>query len=323
MLRDSPKGGAVTPEEIVAFVEGLAAAIASGRPGALAERLDGTEPKAVEHALRLAAAAIAHQSAGSRNGSRHGFWERLASGFSDDASAREEAAAAGIELAPAYLAITLEIDGDPSDVPRGAADLRSIALDVFGAGAEIGVLERAGIVDLLIPVAREVDASNARTAATLLPKTLAKRQAAPRVSGGIGGAGPAIETPHNLRRAQAALAIGRRIFGHGRVCVYDDLGAYALLYSGASVEELRGFARNTLEPVRAYDEKHQTELERTLRVYFALGQNVKTAAAELNVHRHTVFYRLRQIAEICRCDLGAPHDQLTLRLAMAIYALHS
>jgi DNA-binding PucR family transcriptional regulator len=42
----------------------------------------------------------------------------------------------------------------------------------------------------------------------------------------------------------------------------------------------------------------------------------------LNVHRHTVFYRLRQIAEICARSLDAPHDQLTLRLAVAIDELH-
>jgi purine catabolism regulator len=75
--------------------------------------------------------------------------------------------------------------------------------------------------------------------------------------------------------------------------------------------------------LRAYDEKHQTELERTLRLYFATGQNVKTAAADLNVHRHTVFYRLRQIAEISGRSLESAHDQLTLRLAIAIDALHT
>ncbi len=81
-------------------------------------------------------------------------------------------------------------------------------------------------------------------------------------------------------------------------CRYEDLGAYPLLYEGAEVARLLTFASETLAPLRRYDEKHQTELVRTLALYFKLGQNVKTAAAELNVHRHTVFYRLRQIAEI-------------------------
>ena len=93
------------------------------------------------------------------------------------------------------------------------------------------------------------------------------------------------------------------------------------MLSGAGAQALREFSRRTLAPLRAYDEKHQTELERTLRLYFSVGENVKTAAAELNVHRHTVFYRLRQIGEISGCSLDDPHDQLTLRMAIAIDAL--
>ena len=88
-------------------------------------------------------------------------------------------------------------------------------------------------------------------------------------------------------------------------------------------DELAGLARTVLAPLRAYDEKHQTELERTLSLYFSTGQNVKTTASELNVHRHTVFYRLRQINEICGRSLESAHDQLTLRLAIAINALHN
>jgi DNA-binding PucR family transcriptional regulator len=95
-----------------------------------------------------------------------------------------------------------------------------------------------------------------------------------------------------------------------------------VLYEGADVERLRAFASETLAPLRSYDEQHQTELERTLKLYFKAGQNVKTAASELNVHRHTVFYRLRQIGEILGHALDSPQDQLTLRLAVAIDELH-
>ena len=50
---------------------------------------------------------------------------------------------------------------------------------------------------------------------------------------------------------------------------------------------------------------------------------MKTTASVLNVHRHTVFYRLRQISEISGRSLESAHDQLTLRLAIAIDALHN
>ena len=113
------------------------------------------------------------------------------------------------------------------------------------------------------------------------------------------------------------------MYGSGRVAAYDDLGAYPLIYHGASAHELQRFARDVLAPLRSYDEKHQTELARTLALYFQTGQNVKTTSAELSVHRHTVFYRLRQIGEITGRSLESPHDQLTLRLAIAIDALHT
>jgi purine catabolism regulator len=118
--------------------------------------------------------------------------------------------------------------------------------------------------------------------------------------------------------------ITRRLFGSSRVMSYEDLGIYPLLlHGGASPEDLGRFADRVLEPLRAYDEKHQTELVRTLRLFFEVGQNVKTAAAHLNVHRHTIFYRLRQIGEISGYALDSPHDQLTLRTAMAIDALRT
>jgi sugar diacid utilization regulator len=301
---DSPKDASVTPQEIAAFVDALADAVAKGD----------------EEAMRFAAAMAAQRSQNGAAGAR-AYWQRLADGFySDEATVREAAAASGVALAPSYAAVVLELE-EPT--PPQIADLRRLAIEVFASQAPLGVLESAAGLELLVPVTREVDASNARTAATLLPKSVAKRKLALRINGGTAAAAPAVAAPRTLHSARTALAIGRRIFGTGRVHVYEDLGAYRLLHGGASAELLREFSNATLAPLREYDRKHQTELERTLHLYFACGQNVKTAATLLSVHRHTVFYRLRQIAEICRADLGTPHDQLTLRLAMAIDALHS
>jgi len=267
-------------------------------------------------ALRLTASAIALELAresGGNAGRRRAFWERLlAGGYRDGAAARADANARGIALAANYVAIALE-------PPESAA----LAAEIFASGeASVGLLERDRGALVFVPAPREVDAANARTAATLLPKTLAKAHPRLAVTGGVGGVESAAEVGRSARMADAALAIGRRVFGEGRVLAYDELGAYALLFEGADADGLRAFASAALAPLRAYDERHQTELERTLRSYFACGQNVKTAAAELHVHRHTVFYRLRQIGEICGRSLDSPHDQLTFRMAAAIDALH-
>ncbi|MBV8531560.1 MAG: helix-turn-helix domain-containing protein, partial [Candidatus Eremiobacteraeota bacterium] len=278
--------------------------------------------------LRLTAAAIGVElgrDASTLRARQGGFWDALlAQTFHDAAAARDEAAGRGIAVAPNYLTVALEADAGDETSASDASDLRALASDAFRSGdAEIGLVERGLTLFVFVPAARAVDASNAKTAASLLPKSLARRKPHLRVSGGVGTVETLLGIPAGVAAAEAALAIGRRIYGNGRVVLYDELGAYPLIYEGAGVERLRAFAANALAPLRSYDEKHATELERTLKLYFKVGQNVKTAAAELSVHRHTVFYRLRQIGEICARSLESPQDQLTLRLAVAIDELHN
>ncbi|HEY9181399.1 MAG TPA: helix-turn-helix domain-containing protein, partial [Candidatus Baltobacteraceae bacterium] len=199
---------------------------------------------------------------------------------------------------------------------------REAAMHAFRSGdADAGVWERGMTLFFFVPAAREIDSANARTAASLLARNLAKKHPALRIAGGVGTRVPFIDVHVSVAQASAALTISRRLYGCGRVGIHDELGAYPLLLSGADGAALREFSARTLAPLRTYDEKHQTELERTLRLYFSAGENVKTAAEQLNVHRHTVFYRLRQIGDICSCKLDDPHDQLTLRMALAIDAL--
>jgi DNA-binding PucR family transcriptional regulator len=277
--------------------------------------------------LRLTAAAIGVELA--RNGAAQrtqsaGFWDSvLAESTADHIALRDDAAARGIALAPHYVAIALEAENDDG-VITDLAEVRALALAALRCSdGETGVAQRGSTLFLFVPAARSVDASNAATAATLLPKSAARRVPHLRISGGVGGPVPPNSLHAAARAAEAALGIARKIYGPGRVGVYDELGAYRLIYEGATVDGLRAFASQVLAPLRNYDEQHQTELDRTLRLYFKVGQNVKTAAAELNVHRHTVFYRLRQIGEICARSLETPHDQLTLRLAIVIDELHT
>jgi PucR family transcriptional regulator, purine catabolism regulatory protein len=277
---------------------------------------------------RLAAAAIglelARDADGGRN-RRRTFWERLVGGaYHDLSSAREDAASRGITLAGSYVCVALEADvASDEDLAGALTDLRALASETFRSGeADAGLIERGVTLAMLVPAPREIDAENAKTAALLLPKTAAKRKSRLHVTGGVSSPVAPLDAGTGIAGAEAALTIARRIYGSGRVAAYDDLGAYALLHGGADPDQLRRFADRVLAPLRSYDEKHQTELERTLGLYFSSGQNVKTTAAELNVHRHTVFYRLRQIGEIAGRSLESPHDQLTLRLAIAIDALN-
>lgn len=278
--------------------------------------------------VRLTAAQIAielSREAGGSRGRRRSFWDRLlARAYEDPLEAREDAQARGISLAPAYVAVAVEGEGlDESLAAQKTAEIRRVCLDVLGTrGGEVVVVERGGGFFFLIPTPLEVDASNARTAASLIPRGIARAGIEVKVVGGIGRHADMIDVSRSVDEAREAMMIVRRMFGGGKVMPYEDLGVYPLLHrGGASREEWHSFAERVLEPLRAYDDKHQTELVRTLRLFFDVGQNIKVAAAQLNVHRHTVFYRLRQIGEIGRLDLDSPHDQLTLRAAIAIDAL--
>jgi purine catabolism regulator len=274
----------------------------------------------LEHAARLTASAIAVELArefGAQPGRRRTFWDQLvAQTYNDPVAARDDAASRGIALATHYVAVALEAEN------ADAVAFRVAVLEAFRGGeGDAGFLERSGALIIFVPASREVDASNTRAAAALLQRNLQKQQLEVRITGGVGTRVAALSLQRSLAEAEAALTISRRLYGSGRVAIYEELGGYPLLLSGGDSNAMRDFARRILAPLRAYDEKHQTELERTLRLYFSVGENVKTAAAELNVHRHTVFYRLRQIGEICGCKLDGPHDQLTLRMAIAIDAL--
>jgi DNA-binding PucR family transcriptional regulator len=278
--------------------------------------------------VRLTAAQIAvelSRDTGGSRGRRRGFWERLlAHAYDDPLEARDDAQSRGITLAPGYVSVAIEAEGlDESVATQKNAEIRRVCLDVLGTRTgEVVVVERGGGFFFLVPAPLEIDAANARTAATLIPRGIARAGLDVKVVGGVGRHAEMLHVARSVDESREATTIARRMFGGGRVMPYDDLGVYPLLHrTGATREDWRVFSTRILDPLRSYDEKHQTELVRTLQLFFDVGQNIKEAAARLNVHRHTVFYRLRQIGEIGRLDLDSPHDQLTVRAALAVDAL--
>lgn len=274
---------------------------------------------------RLTAVQIAvelSREAGGARSRRRTFWERLlARAYEDPLEARDDAQARGIVLAPGYVSVSIEAEGlDEAGAAQKNAEVRRVCLDTLGSRTgEVVVVERGGGFFFLVPAPLEVDAANARTAATLIPRAIGRAGLDVRIVGGVGRHAEMIDVAQSVDESREAMTIARRMYGGGRVMAYEELGVYPLLHrGGASREDWRTFAERVLQPLRAYDDKHQTELVRTLQLFFEVGQNIKEAAARLNVHRHTVFYRLRQIGEIGKLDLDSPHDQLTVRAALAV-----
>lgn len=62
--------------------------------------------------------------------------------------------------------------------------------------------------------------------------------------------------------------------------------------------ELEGVVDDILGPVLRYDDAHGSELVESLRALFRHDRRMKSAAAELGVHHHTLAYRLRTVERL-------------------------
>lgn len=128
-----------------------------------------------------------------------------------------------------------------------------------------------------------------------------------------------LDLPDAYREARQALIIGSMTEGDKEFSVgYSELGIKRLLYLMIDHPELDRFYEENLSQLEAYDAEWETELVPTLRVYLEQGANLNSAAKELFVHRHTMRYRLEQIAELLNVDIDSPEVLLNLQIAFLI-----
>ena len=129
------------------------------------------------------------------------------------------------------------------------------------------------------------------------------------VSGAV-GVGDAIDdlrdAPRSYRRALAALEVA-----DGAVTRWDDLRAQRLLSA------LPPTALGDLpDGVRALLDNEQ--LSHTLQTFLDHAGDVKQTAAELWLHRTSLYYRLRRIEEIAGVDLNRGEDRLLCHVALRL-----
>lgn len=128
-----------------------------------------------------------------------------------------------------------------------------------------------------------------------------------------------LDVPDAYSEARQALIIGSLAHpGEEFSISYTDLGIKRLLYLLFDHPELDRFYEETLAPLEAYDAEWEAELIPTLKVYLEHGANLNSAAKALFIHRHTMRYRLEQIAEILVQDIDSPEVLLNLQIAFLI-----
>lgn len=132
---------------------------------------------------------------------------------------------------------------------------------------------------------------------------------------GIGGA---YTKPNGLRWSYFE---ARDAASHGLpVNEPERLSLTSLLLASEDVP-LADMAHESLNPLRAFDTAHGSELMTTLESYLNNNGSVAAVAEALTLHRNTVRYRLAQITELTGYDPAVTADRVQLWLALAVSRL--
>ncbi|MFI6514137.1 PucR family transcriptional regulator [Spirillospora sp. NPDC050679] len=112
--------------------------------------------------------------------------------------------------------------------------------------------------------------------------------------------------PDAWAQARAALRVARAVPEAGPVATWDGMGPYRLLSALPGGDPV---AAPLLDP--AHD-----VLRRTAETYLDQAGHAQRTAAELTVHRQTLYYRLSRIEALTGLDLDSGSDRLLLHMAL-------
>jgi purine catabolism regulator len=121
--------------------------------------------------------------------------------------------------------------------------------------------------------------------------------------------------PDAVREARWALETAQ---GANRIAHY---GIDRPLFLPRTLTEARDVVSRVLGDLMEYDEQHGTHLVASLQTYFDTKRSWQLASRELQVHKQTLVYRMRRIAEITGRDLDDLNDVTELHLALRSLAL--
>lgn len=118
--------------------------------------------------------------------------------------------------------------------------------------------------------------------------------------------------------ALKALSSGKSLIGQSKVSHFDDLGIYRLLLQVTNLDEVESFYRETILPLDLHDKHSNSNLVKTLSMYFECNCNLKQVSKKLFTHYNTVIYRMEQISQIIDLDMNLSENRLNLAIGLKI-----
>lgn len=287
------------------------------------EELDDLDRLAVERGALVCAVELAKQRAVAlaEDRLRGEFLEALlAAPLPDRAWLEQHAAEIGYRLDGLQTALVFRLEGQPGQ-HAGAQEwlARSIRFVIRKAHLETIVGSHEGEVRVLCRGGGGSDRALVQVARRICRQA---EGAHCRVMAGIGRSLPGIEgARRSYRQAREALEMAHRLPTLGPVVSFTDLGLLRLFCQLRGSSELASFCQEQLGALLAYDEEHGTELVPTLRAFFAACGNISRTAERMHLHRNSLIYRLRRIAEVAGVNLDDAEDRFNLQLALKLMPL--
>ncbi|WP_430379450.1 PucR family transcriptional regulator [Streptomyces sp. B1-3] len=225
---------------------------------------------------------------------------------------------------------------------EGALRVAAFALDTVGP-AELADAEQTGL-RLLDVVRLQCEARYGRHACVLVDGVVYAVLPAVGEHGGdrhrrlaehiVARAGQALRVPVRAGLGEVVAGLGEvagsradadlvlRLPGPSLpVATIDEVRARVTLARLAEVlGERRELSAGAWQRVLAHDERHGSDLARTLVCWFDAGCDMAGAARLLAVHPNTCRYRLRQLRRLVGIDLDDPDERLVLWLQLRVLA---
>ncbi|SMP68068.1 PucR family transcriptional regulator [Anoxynatronum buryatiense] len=115
-----------------------------------------------------------------------------------------------------------------------------------------------------------------------------------------------------------ALFLGVRMKSDNIYIPYDDYAIYHILKTCSKQDDLLEFCNPSLLALIRYDLEYDTDYTKSLYVYTISSKSITSSANTLKMHRNTMIYRIRKIAEIMKMDLSDYETFLHIQLSFMV-----
>ena len=123
-----------------------------------------------------------------------------------------------------------------------------------------------------------------------------------------------LESERYHRQAFRAVSVGVMVKPHEVMFEYTKMMPYYVAETVLKRNDVSEFCPQTISIIQKYDEEKGTELVESLEKYLRYVGDPVSAAAELNIHRNTLLYRINKIKELTDLYLENGDERFLIQL---------